>query len=402
MTKLLYITMRFPLGDSETFIAPEIHSISKYVDQLVICPVFPKQAAHDYRFPKNVDTIDISAFGPSSLFLGSILAIAHIFTLRSMVRISITQELRNTLLNLSLIPKAFYVAHRLRAYEFDHIHAHWISSPATFAMMLSQIMGVGYSITAHRIDIDRNNQIGLKLQTAKFIRAIDNRGMAQIRELSGHNLGVLKKIYLGTRLSKNSANSTKREKVEVKGVIAARLVGKKGHKYLLEAIAASDLLRSRFSLDVVGDGPLMKELRALSERLSLSGSVNFLGTKDYEWIQQRLEVGHYDIAVLPSVTSETDDREGIPAFLMEAMSHGLATVTTLNGGIDELATSASAMIVDECSVSSLMTGLETLVLDPFMRSQLGSTARETISTRFDVEKSAKCLLMEMTAPSDHL
>src|SRR5438093_5870274 len=61
--------------------------------------------------------------------------------------------------------------------------------------------------------------------------------------------------------------------------IVARLSEQKGHRYLLDAIAALGGRYPSLVLVVVGDGPLEDALRAQAQRLDITDRVRFLGVR---------------------------------------------------------------------------------------------------------------------------
>jgi glycosyltransferase involved in cell wall biosynthesis len=101
---------------------------------------------------------------------------------------------------------------------------------------------------------------------------------------------------------------------------------KKGHRFLLEALAA--LGRDDATLDLVGGGELRPELEAEAARLGLSGRVRFLGPLPKEGVAELMR--RADLFVLPSID------ENLPVVLAEAMASGLPAVATRVGGVEEV------------------------------------------------------------------
>lgn len=108
--------------------------------------------------------------------------------------------------------------------------------------------------------------------------------------------------------------------------IVARLSEEKGHRYLLEAYARvrRDLPDAR--LLVVGDGPLMSDLRAQAAALDLADSVVFAGLQ--RAIPEHLAL--LDAFVLAST------RESFPLAAREAMAAGKAVIAPRIGGCPEV------------------------------------------------------------------
>jgi glycosyltransferase involved in cell wall biosynthesis len=100
---------------------------------------------------------------------------------------------------------------------------------------------------------------------------------------------------------------------------AGKLIASKGVDELLRACAL--LPRNRaWSLTVVGDGPLMAELRALAERLRISDQVTFNGFANTSEMPKLL--ASFDVAVVPS---RFDMRALVS---IEAMAAGAAIVVS--------------------------------------------------------------------------
>ena len=154
----------------------------------------------------------------------------------------------------------------------------------------------------------------------------------------------------------------------VLGTIAS-LTPKKGHQFLLRAVAA---LRDRgvtSTLVLAGDGPERPRLEALAQQLGIARRVHFLGA-----VPLAADVlAVVDVFVLPSLV------EGLPLALLEAMLTGAAVVATSVGGVPEVVTSGvNGMLVRAGDEAALAAAIETLARSPELRARLGWRARETI------------------------
>ena len=107
--------------------------------------------------------------------------------------------------------------------------------------------------------------------------------------------------------------------------IVATLRSWKGHRYLLEAIAA--MSRGDVHLAIVGDGPQHEALESRARELAIASRVTFAGNRDdvAPWMRA------CDVFCLPSYANE-----GVPQALMQAMACGLPVVTTPVGSIGEI------------------------------------------------------------------
>ena len=154
--------------------------------------------------------------------------------------------------------------------------------------------------------------------------------------------------------------------------IVATLRSWKGHRFLLQAIAA--MSRKDVLLLVVGDGPQRAALEALATKLDLAQRVRFAGNQAdvVPWMQA------VDIFCLPSYANE-----GVPQALMQAMACGLPVVTTTVGSIGEIvADGETGVLVPAESVERLRDAVAALLEDAGRRDALGGRALAAARERF--------------------
>ena len=171
-------------------------------------------------------------------------------------------------------------------------------------------------------------------------------------------------------------------------VFVGRLVAVKRVDVLLEAIAESARAEPGIRLAVIGDGELRAELEQQAARLGVAERVCFAGV--------RSEMPRYaaaaDVAVLSS------DHEGTPVALIEAAAAGRPAATTDAGGVREVVTPDSGLVVGRGAPVDLAGAIARLARDPQMRERMGSAAREHAFERFTAER----LVTEMSAQYEEL
>jgi glycosyltransferase involved in cell wall biosynthesis len=155
-------------------------------------------------------------------------------------------------------------------------------------------------------------------------------------------------------------------------VYAGRLVPIKRVDRAIRAVARNRENGVRARLAIVGDGPLRKELIALRDSLDLGEVVRFVGYRD------RLEdaIAGADVAIL------TSDNEGTPVFLIEAAAGATPAVATSVGGIPDVVTPETGLLVSREDGSALADAIERLASDRELRTALGERAREHVRGRF--------------------
>lgn len=199
--------------------------------------------------------------------------------------------------------------------------------------------------------------------------------------------GKLKVHHVGIDSDSYIFSPRTRYEREITIVTVARLVEKKGHAYMLNAM---DLLKNRGILAryvIVGDGPERLRLEAQARGMDLQDSVEFRGSATHYEVRQWMHA--CDLFVLPSVTAENGDQEGIPVSLMEAMAVGRLVITTRHSGIPELVRDGeSGFLVQEKDAFGLAEAiLRSLVLTAERRQEILREARNTIERDFNA-----CLL----------
>jgi len=142
------------------------------------------------------------------------------------------------------------------------------------------------------------------------------------------------------------------------------------------ALAARPELRRLLRVAVIGNGPLLEELRALAGTLGIAALVWFAGSR--EDVAALLPA--LDVFVLSSLN------EGISNTILEAMACGVAIAATAVGGNIELVqdgvTGRFFTPRDSQELAQILLGY---AMDEALRRRHGRAARERAVTRFDLQ-----------------
>lgn len=275
----------------------------------------------------------------------------------------------------------------VRALAPHQLHAHWATYPSTAAMFLSARLGIAYSFTCHAHDIFlEDHLIERKLATARFGVTISefNRRFLKQRFPRAPVEGM-KVIHCGVSPSHYEYRPAGREPHLLLAV--GRLDSIKGFPHL---VRACELLKQRgvaFKCRVVGEGPLRASLQAQIDQAGLNGQVTLAGSHKQEEVRRLLHAA--SAFVLPSIVTETGDRDGIPVALMEAMACGTPVVSTRVSGIPELVMDGrSGLLADPGNAEQLADAIERLLGDSVLAARLTAAAREVVEQDFDIAKEA--------------
>jgi glycosyltransferase involved in cell wall biosynthesis len=159
-----------------------------------------------------------------------------------------------------------------------------------------------------------------------------------------------------------------------------RLAEVKRQDRLIRAFAA---VRRRFTdahLLLVGDGPLLHDLRRLATDLGVPDRVHFAGFQSPTTPYLRA----MDVFAL------TSRSEGTPQALLEASVAGIAVIGSRVGGIPEVIEHGeTGLLFDPNDENSLAHALTRLLSDAGLARRLGQAARERVEGRFDIERMVR-------------
>lgn len=147
-----------------------------------------------------------------------------------------------------------------------------------------------------------------------------------------------------------------------------KLIAQKAHDVLLKAWAQVVKDYPDWRLDLVGDGPLLDEMKALSVELGIEESTRWHGwCNDVERFYQSSS-----IFVLPSRF------EGTPNALMEAMNYKMPCIVSdqTGGGLDFVEQDVSGVIVPADQPKELADAIKRLIGDESLQQKLKTAARE--------------------------
>ncbi len=385
--RLAYVTSSFPRGPGEAFILPEVLELGRQGHEVWVVPMHPRGLVVHAEALQLGERAVVQPLLSREVLRGALLEF-----LRSPVRalralaLLLTWKPRHLLKNLSVYPKGLWLAGLVRRLGVEHIHAHWAATTASMAMVAGEVSGVPWSFTAHRWDIEENNLLARKCQHAAFARFISQSGMELARQNGAHATRA-RLLHMGVRLpvtgEKRSGSVTDPPFATV--LCPAALIPRKGHIYLLHAVARLKARGLRLKLWLAGDGELRDQLASAVESLELVEDVCFLGQLSQRELLEIYIASKVDLVVLPSL------HEGIPVALMEAMSLGIPAVATEVGGIPELLGGEAGLLVPPKDPEALAKAIARLATDPDLRRTLGQRGRERVEKEFSVEAVARRL-----------
>jgi len=323
-----------------------------------------------------------------SVFSGRVLKAAAVAALAAPVQVAAAARplLRSrspkvAVKNLTIIPKALWLAAVAAQWKADHIHCHWAGTTATMAMLASGLSGIPWSLTAHRWDIVENNLLAAKVRSASFVRFISEDGLKMAQALGAKCADHVRVLHMGVAVP---ARVQRRYGPRPVVLCPARLVEVKGHRFLLEAWQILQRRGLDSELWLAGQGELRPQLERLSSTLGLTGSVKFLGAIPHSQLLKMYEEGAVTAVILASIDLGNGLHEGVPVALIEAMSYSIPVVATPTGGTVELVLPGSGLLVPPADPAALADAIQSLLEDAGLREQLGEAGRQRVLEDWDI------------------
>ena len=157
-------------------------------------------------------------------------------------------------------------------------------------------------------------------------------------------------------------------------VNVAALAEKKGHVHLLEAMTELD----EATLEVIGDGELRESLERRARELGLGDRVVFAGERPKAKVAERMRAA--DLFVLPSLA------ETFGVVLIEAMATGLPSVATRVGGVPEVLSESTGVLVAPADSGALAAGIRAALKRDFDPEAMAATAERSFGRAAFVER----------------
>jgi glycosyltransferase involved in cell wall biosynthesis len=387
--RIIVVPSRYPFGYQEAYLSTELGELSKYFDRIVVAPLRPAKRAAVQRVPHGIDVLawPLVSF---ELLRRAILAFRSrpketLRVLRDVLRSHDPGRTKN----LAIIIKALALAQWTMENEFDHIHAYWISAPATLAYIAASVSGVAWSATAHRWDIYERNAFDLKGRTASFVRTISERGTTDIGTRMPSVADRIVQLRLGTEVPPPPPSLERRNGV-FRIVCPAALVPIKGHADLLAALVLLRAADVPIQCTLAGVGPLREALEEKVKSMRLGDVVTFAGLVPQTTLHAWYRDGRFAAVVLASRV-ETDAMEGVPSALIEAMAFGVPVVATDSGSIGELVDEQCGRLTPAGHPQALANALLDLYANPAAARERAQKAYELVARQHDVRTQMRML-----------
>lgn len=235
-----------------------------------------------------------------------------------------------------------------REFAFDVIYVNWAYPDACGIARVARQLGVPFVASISGSDV--NWYLQMRLRRRQILHMLDQAAAVTTRSQALRDLliqhGVddtkINVLYNGVEITP-LPRSPRRQPPRL--LYVGRLSPEKGVADLLHAVAR---LESPVHLQLAGDGHQREQLRQLAARLGVQA----------EWL------GWQSPAAIPALMAQADllclpsHMEGVPNAVLEAMACGLPVVATCVGGVAEVVTRDTAVLVPPRDPAALAAGIQ--------------------------------------------
>lgn len=383
-----YLTLWFPLP-SETFVFYEVEGLCRRGLPVSVISLYGLRTkdltARMLNAPIPVQRLGVAA-------LGRVLGAAARRILRQpglclgLLRTVLCRRWRDMemfLENLWAGVCGFYLADQCRKQGIQHLHAAWATGPATAAWMVRQLENIPYSFTARAGDVrPPDGFLGEKLADCAFARADSSFNMPHMASfLPEAQHQKLHLIYNGrTMEARAQAAVPMRRPCRVLAI--GRLVETKGFQFLVDA---TRLLRDDgvdVRVTIAGSGRWMQNLRRRIAFQGLDDCISMPGFVTHDNIADLILDS--DMLVMPCIVQKgTEDSDGLPTVIVEAMCHGLPVVSTDVASVgDVVVDGETGYLVPQRDARRLADAMRRLMDDRENALRMAANARERVAHMF--------------------
>jgi glycosyltransferase involved in cell wall biosynthesis len=257
--------------------------------------------------------------------------------------------------------------------KIDVIHAHFIVPTGILAFAVSMLSRKPYVLTAHLGDVpggvpeQTNGLFAIVKPIAKLLvkKASDITAVSTfVSDLVFESFGrIPKRILNGIKLDDQPKDIIKHEVLTF--IMVGRMSVQKNPLLALEALARvpTDV---PWHLHLVGDGPLLGQIREFVSKHGLHEHVTFHGWVESAKVQQLLRES--DVMLMPSLS------EGLPVAAIEAMKYGVAIVGGPIPGLKDVLVHEKTGLIADLDVESFYSAIERFASDLLLleRMRIGS------------------------------
>jgi len=302
---------------------------------------------------------------------------------------------------LKIIPLLFLAPYVVLKHKVNRIIATNIGYGGIIAYLLSRFLPISYIVTAQGYEFLKFNDTMLikKLylatyRHAKGIIACSNY-VKEMLVAFGVDESAIDVVYPAVDTVTFRPQPVPQEFLERHGLAGkkvvltvARLVARKGHAYVLRALARIAPHHPEIVYVIVGKGPERAHLEQIVSENKLEAQVRFIGETSDEDLLNFYNA--CDVFVMPSRSVREDGHvEGFGIVFLEANACGKPVIGGRSGGVPEaIIDGKTGFLVDPTDVQDIATKLCGIVVDPALAGRLGENGLGAVHAEYSWDEYA--------------
>jgi glycosyltransferase involved in cell wall biosynthesis len=286
-----------------------------------------------------------------------------------------------------------------RKHGVTHLHADFGSSPATIAWLGSRLLGTGFSLRYHSIDIHLDSPAGgdpmrrRKLLDADLIAVVHHDGIAHLRRRAPEADPAKFKMI---RISAVFRPLPKPDPLPEPPLVlaAGNFVAAKGFDVLVRSAAVLAERKIAFRLRILGDGPERDRVRAIARALGLEERIEMPGF--YRHVDFAAHLAEAAVFVVPAKITASGVREGLPTVIPEAWLSRTPVIAAPVGGIPEVVTDGETGLLFAAEDADALAGaIARLLASEELRKTLAENGYRRAIEEFSPGVNVAILLREI-------
>jgi colanic acid/amylovoran biosynthesis glycosyltransferase len=281
--------------------------------------------------------------------------------------------------------RAAFVAQRTRAERARHVHAHFAGPCADVGGMAAALAGVPFTLTVHAVDMwhaVNSPDLARRVSPAQAVVTATEYNAQQLRKVvPGVPVHVVRYAIAPQEPAPAPADGPV--------LCVARFVSKKAVDLLVKALPLLPREHGGIRLELIGEGPLEEELRALAAQLGVEQRVDFLGAQPPDVVAEAYE--RCSVFALPCRVAPDGDRDSLRVVLLEALARAVPVVTTDAIAPEVVFDGSTGRVVPAESPEALARAIADLLDDREHARRLAMQGRELVRDVATREQSVAAL-----------
>ena len=311
-----------------------------------------------------------------------------------------TREVKNKEIfpidSLVLIKDSKELEESLKEHKIDLLHAHFGPS-ALLALESKSKLNIPMLTFFHGFDVKMYPMTRSKFSEYRdlFLKgeafAVPSNALKKELIALGCPEDKITVCYLGIDIQRIPFRQRKLDSHPIRILSIGRLVEKKGHDNLIEALSLVEKKIPHFQLHIIGGGDKYEELQQIIHKFRLEQKVFLLGAIPHHKTLEMLQQAH--LFCLASRHTSDGDMEGLPVSLLEAQAAGIPIISTKHSGIPEgVLDGRSGYLAEENNPKDLADKLMTLMNHTENWPKFGKVGRQWIEKQFHDDNERQQLM----------